>query len=114
MFWLTRKWYPGMSPEEVYIHGRGNWRVGEHTRDKARIALIIAHQVVYGAYKIRGWEQGAPGARKWAFIGDEDADTQALLGCHVRSLEGTGSRPPNFRTFLSGWPAPGRGGRSAA
>lgn len=56
IFVINRLWSHDSDDESVYAATRGDWKVGASTRERARIALGIAGNVVRGAYRIDGWQ----------------------------------------------------------
>ena len=76
---INQKYREGMSPEELYEISRGDWKVGEESRQTAEYALAVANDTtpddagkkrpkVRALYKIHKWEQVQND--RWRFDGN--------------------------------------------
>lgn len=77
IFVINRLWSPDSDDESVYAATRGDWKVGASTRERGRIALGIAGNVVRGAYRIDGWQPGRASGR-WRFDGTPAPELDAI------------------------------------
>ena len=75
---INQKYREGMSSEELYEISRGDWKVGEESRQTAEYVLAVANDTapdddgkrpkVRALYKIHKWKKVQDG--KWRFEGD--------------------------------------------
>lgn len=102
IFVINRLWSPDSDDESVYAVTRGDWKVGASTRERARIALGIAGNVVRGAYRIDGWQPGGESGR-WRFNGTPAPELDAVGKTVVHLAPRAGAANP-IRRFLDGVP----------
>ena len=64
MFVISRTFGDDVSKQSLYDSTRGNWRIGEESRNRAKIALGIADGVVKTAYSIDNGERPTTNTRQ--------------------------------------------------
>ncbi|MEV7132654.1 PD-(D/E)XK nuclease family protein [Arthrobacter sp. NPDC093128] len=115
MFVISRTYNEDVSQQALYNATRGNWRIGEGSRNQAEIALGIADGVVRTAYAIDRWgtadEETAPKEAGGApnrsyFEGHETDETRSWLDSSVRHLAPAKGAANPVRLFLEGVPGP--------
>lgn len=109
---INRKWRPGDSYAAIYAATRGDWKIGERSRNASRVVFGVAHGIIRGAYYPQQWEPCPDRPGRWRFNGDTDSYLfETYVGRHIRDLlreSGPGSQNP-VRLFLQGSPPPGDG-----
>lgn len=113
MFVISKSYKAGVSEADLYDMTRGNWRIGEKSRNAARIALGISDGIIRSAYVVDYWgnstERYAPDVAKGFegrsyFSGKRSNESDKWIGLSVRHLAPAQGAANPVRLFLTGVP----------
>ena len=96
---INRRYYYGISPDEIYEYTRGNWVIGER-RNAARYAFAVYKGIIREVYRIHGWIRTQARSKesaiqdRWRFDGEVALELQHYVGGSVEAYLSPGAQNP--------------------